>query len=113
MRLTSAIWFAVFMRKEQERGAFVSVVKTGAQQAGAIFVVHNHLNGSYTLYAPAPQSLAASDLDDDRSFEVALSACDQAALDGYLDKQKKFDSDLWIIETESAEGSPDINIVTY
>lgn len=108
MRLTSAMWFAVFMRLEAARGAYVSVVKSGAQQAGALFIIQNHLNGVLSLYSPAPQALLEELDSDDRKFECALDSVSQEEIDAYLEKQKKFDPDLWIIETES--GSNEISL---
>ncbi len=110
MRLTSAIWFAVFLKQETARGAYVSVVKTGAQQAGALFIVHNHLNGSFSLYSPAPQALLEEPDGDDRRFECVLENVIQDEIDAYLEKQKNFDPDLWIIETESGSGEISLSL---
>lgn len=110
MRLTSAIWFAVFMRSESARGAYVSVVKSGAQQAGAIFIVQNHLNGLFTLYSPAPQAMFEDAESGDRKFELALTNVDEQEIDAYLEKQKKFDTDLWVVETESGKGDISLEI---
>lgn len=109
MRLTSAIWFAVFMRSESARGAYVSVVKSGAQQAGALFIIQNHLNGSFSLYSPAPQAFFDDSDDGERKFECALENVTQEEIDAYLERQKNFDPDLWIIETESGNG--DISLI--
>lgn len=111
MRLTSAMWFAVFMRTETARGAYVSVLKSGAQQAGALFIVHNHLNGTMNLYAPAPQALMDVPDGDDRKFECVLHNVSQQDIDDYLSKQKNFDPDLWIIETESGSGEISLSLV--
>lgn len=110
MRLTSAIWFAVFMRSESARGAYVSVVKSGAQQAGAIFIVQNHLNGLFTLYSPAPQAMFDDAESGDRKFERPLINVSQEVVDAYLEKQMKFDTDLWIVETESGKGDISLEI---
>ena len=110
MRLTSVMWLGAFMRQETARGAFVTVAKKGAQQAGALFVIHNHLNGTYDLYGPAPQSFL-EDTQGDRQFERVLNGCGQPDLDAYLEKQKNFDPDLWIIETESGTGAPAVELM--
>lgn len=91
------------MKRESARGAYVTVLNKGAQQAGAIFVVQNHLNGTGSIYAPAPQSLLDDD-GQDRKFELRLEQANQEVIDQFLDKQKQFDPDLWIIETESGSG---------
>ncbi len=108
MRLTSVMWFAVFMRVERERGAYVSVVRSGSKEAGALFVVHNHLNGTLDLFAPAPQSMA--DDRGDRQFERVLENVERLEIDAYLERQIKFDPDLWIIETEAGDGELELNI---
>jgi len=112
MRLTSAMWFAVFMRQETARGAYVSVIRSGAQQAGAIFIQHNHLNGTLSLYGPAPQSMVdMTHIGDDRMFERVLQTVSQSEIDQYLNRQIKFDPDIWIIETESASGHPSLELM--
>jgi len=113
MRLTSAMWFAVFMRTESARGAYVSVLKSGAQQAGALFIIQNHLNGMLDLYAPAPQALMDMPDDDDRKFECVLVNVSQQEIDDYLEKQKNFDPDLWIIETESGSDKISLSLATH
>lgn len=103
------MWFAAFMRRETDRGAFVMAVKRGSQQAGALFVIHNHLNGTASLYAPAPQAYF-EDEPTDRLFEKALDTKPTAEIDDYLEKQKRFDPDLWIIETELGTGEPALEL---
>ena len=112
VRLTSAIWFGVFMRRESERGAFVAVAKKGAQQAGALYVLHDHMDGTCCLYAPAPQALIDAATDDDRQFEKVMENRSRQEVTDYLEKQQRFDPDLWIIETEGGSGAPSIDLVS-
>ncbi|MEM7290373.1 MAG: DUF1491 family protein [Pseudomonadota bacterium] len=107
--MTTVIWFAAFRNLESKRGAFVTAVKTGAQQAGAVFVIHNHLDQTATLYGPAPQAIFDQP-QSGRQFEKVLDKCPQSEIDVYLEKQVAFDPDLWIIETESGEGSPNLDL---
>ena len=111
MRVTTAIWFAIFLRNETARGAYVTVARQGAQQAGAVFIAHNHLDGTLDLYGPAPQAFFEDAEEADRSFEKVLSKVDQNELDLYMDKQLNFDPDLWLIETESGLGEPSLSLV--
>ena len=103
MRLTTAIWLGVFMRLESARGAYVTVVRKGAQQAGVPFVIHNHHDGSYDVYGPAPQSMF-DDTGQERLFERVLEKATDGEKEEYLARQMKFDSDIWIVETESGNG---------
>lgn len=109
MRLTSIIWFAAFRQLETNRGAFVTAIRKGAQQAGAIFVIHNHLDGHASLYAPAPQALLEDDTSG-RKFERVLQTKTMQEIEEYLEKQARFDPDLWIIETESGAGEPCLDL---
>ncbi len=111
IRVTTVMWFAAFMRRETARGAFVLAAKKGAQQAGAVFVVHNHLDGTATLYGPAPQAFFDEEDSGERKFEKALTEKPMSDVDEYLAKQQNFDPDLWIIETESGEGEPSLELV--
>lgn len=109
MRLTSVIWFAAFRQLETQRGAFVTAVRTGAQQAGAIFVIHNHLDGTASLYGPAPQSIFDEPVSG-RQFEKVLENQSMDAIDVYMEKQIAFDPDLWLLETESGTGEPSLDM---
>ena len=109
IRLTTTMWFAIFMKQEAQRGAFVTAAKTGAQQAGAVFVVHNHLDGTASLLGPAPQAMFVES-DTGRLFELILDTVPMQKIDEYMEKQLAFDPDLWIIETESGEGAPSLEM---
>ncbi len=109
MRVTTDIWVHVFVRREANRGAFVTVQKKGAVEAGAIYVIENRLDGAFFLYGPAPQSLI-DDESDDRLFETIRSYASEDDIDIYLAKQKNFDPDIWIIETECRQGPPSMNL---
>jgi len=111
VRFTTAIWFAIFMRRETARGAFVTVIKQGAQQAGTVFVIHNHLDGTLDLYGPAPQVFFDEDANIDRAFELVLQKTDQQSIDDYMWKQSNFDPDLWLVETESGSGDISLDII--
>jgi len=111
IRVTTVMWFAAFMRREAARGAFVVAAKKGAQQAGAVFIVENHLNGTATLYGPAPQAFFDEEDSGERKFEKLIAEEPVNDIDAYLEKQERFDPDLWIIETESGEGNPSIELV--
>ena len=62
MRLKSAIWVAAYMRRCHVEGAFAVLRRRGAEEAGAIFIKVDRLDGTADLYGPAPQtaSLAGS-----------------------------------------------------
>lgn len=100
MRLASHIWVSAFIRSERAAGAYATVLRKGAPEAGAIFVAHNHLDATYSVYAPAPQSEFGAGEAGERLFERILGAAGEEEMRRYLDRQVSFDPDCWIVETE-------------
>lgn len=98
MRVTSGFWVGVYLRRAMAEGCFTSVVKRGAEEAGAIFVILNSCNGEFSLFGPAPQT--SFDEGSDRLFAPVLENIDEIAVLDRLEREKKFDPDLWIIENE-------------
>jgi hypothetical protein len=77
--------------------------RRGAEEAGAIFVKVDHLDGSATLYGPAPQALAAeAPRGVDRLFARAHHgpSIDSRQIEERLQREIAFDPDLWIVEIE-------------
>src|SRR6478752_5175515 len=68
MRLKSAIWVAAYVRRCHIEGAFAAVRRRGAEEAGAIFIKLNRLDGTAELFGPAPQSSFEEAHPTDRAF---------------------------------------------
>ena len=107
MRLKSGIWVAAYVRRCMVEGVFVAVRRRGAEEAGAIFIKINRLDGTGTLYGPAPQTVFEEARPADRMF-VAIVGRDTPALDADIEsrltREVRFDPDLWIIEAEDRTG---------
>ena len=72
MRLKSAIWVAAYVRRCHIEGAFAAVRRRGAEEAGAIFIKLNRLDGTAELFGPAPQSAFGEAHPTDRAFSRSL-----------------------------------------
>jgi|SRR5579871_5500754 len=106
MRLKSALWVAAYLRRCQVEGVAGVVRRRGAEEAGAIFVRIDRLDGTSDLFGPAPQSEFDPARDTDRVFSQCLKerpAAD-AAVEAYLARETKFDPDVWIVEIEDRGG---------
>jgi hypothetical protein len=105
MRLKSALWVAAYLRRCQVEGTFGVVRRRGAEEAGAIYIRIDRLNGTSDLFGPAPQSEIDSSRGD-RSFVPCLAElpAPDAAVEAYLAREIKFDPDVWIVEIEDAAG---------
>jgi hypothetical protein len=106
MRLKSAIWVAAYIRRCNVEGIFAAVRRRGAEEAGAIFIVLNHLNGTADLYGPAPQTAFDAASPSERAFSAVLKQrpAPEADVDARLAREIDFDPDVWILEVEDRGG---------
>src|SRR5205809_6623300 len=100
MRLKSAIWVAAYLRRCNGEGAFAAVCRRGAEEAGAIFIKLNRLDGTGELFAPAPQSVFEESHPVDRAFTRCLGnePVAEEKIEARLAREIKFDPDAWILE---------------
>ncbi|MEA2975874.1 MAG: hypothetical protein QOF19_1394 [Alphaproteobacteria bacterium] len=106
MRLKSGIWVAAYVRRCHIEGAFAAVRRRGAEEAGAVFVKLNRLDGTADLYGPAPQSAFDDTHPADRAFSRCLPVlpAPEADVEAFLTREIRFDPDVWIIEVEDRNG---------
>lgn len=107
MRLKSGMWAAAYLRRCHVEGAFAAVRRRGAEEAGAIFIKINRLDGTVMLYGPASQSAFDETRPSDRMFTAVLgdgSPVPEGAAEARLSREIKFDPDVWVIEVEDRAG---------
>jgi len=109
MRLTADFFVAALMREVRGRGGFAYLVRRGAHEAGALFILHHCRDGRHALYGPAPQSLYGGDeAADERLFTLLLASVSQEETLAYLEKELRFDPDIWLIEIENLDALDDV-----
>ena len=113
MRLKTGLWVAAYLRRCQVEGVFGAVRRRGAEDAGAVFVRVNRLDGTSDLYGPAPQSAFEAVEAAARAFTACLGrrSAPDADVESYLGRQIKFDPDVWIVETEDRAGRNFLDLV--
>jgi hypothetical protein len=107
MRLKSGIWVAAYVRRCHIEGAFVAVRRRGADEAGAVYIKLNRLDGTGTLYGPAPQAVFDEAQPADRLFTIILgreAAVSDADIEARLVREIRYDPDVWIVEVEDRAG---------
>lgn len=77
--------------------------RRGATEAGAIFVKVDRLDGTASLYAPAPQALVEG--GGPRRFTPILVDVPAAEVEARMGREGRFDSDYWLVEIESRTGA--------
>lgn len=104
MRLKSEIWVKAYIRSASGRGVQAYVVSHGDDDAGAIFIHVNRLDGTSELYGPAPTGFDAPSMD--RRFMPMFSSTltETSKVELYLSRERENDPDVWIIEVETRAG---------
>jgi hypothetical protein len=102
-RLTSDFWTSAFLRFSNGENRPATLRRRGSPEAGAVFIVLDRLDGTQALYGPAPQSLASE--TGERLFQKVLEG-DAPAIMDRLEREMRFDPDLWILDIESRDGDP-------
>ncbi len=107
MRLKSEIFVSALIRRVFSAGDFAAIERKGADAAGAIFIRQRLRGGLEHLYGPAPQSFSDDEEERaERRFERRLTSAEAQDVEALLEKERRFDSDVWVVEleTESVEG---------
>ncbi len=100
-RVKAGIWVQVALRLGNASGRYGAVLRRGDADAGGVLVV---LRGPAGL-AVLSQARTAS---GEPAWVRATGAApvDQQAADAYVDRQVKFDPDLWVLEFDSPDLLP-------
>jgi hypothetical protein len=104
-RLKSAIWVSAYVRRCQVEGAYAVVRRRGSEEAGVILIEVDRLDGRIALFGPAPQS-AFDEAAPERAFTPlhAAETITPAEAEALLQRELRFDSDLWIVTVEDRAG---------
>ena len=104
MRLKAEIWAKAFLRSCAAAGVWAVVARHGDDDAGAIFVKVNRLDGTARLFGPAPAGFDTGDYERKWVAHLDGPTVTEEQVIEYLSRQLEFDPDLWILEIEDREG---------
>lgn len=102
-RLRSDFWVSAYLRRCGVEGLAAVLRRRGAAEAGAIYVKLDHLDGTASLFAPAPQSLVGEDAGE-RLFTAVLARVPPLDVEDRMAREGRFDPDYWLVEVDSREG---------
>ena len=111
MRVTSSLWVAAFVRRCYGEGAPAVVMRRGAEEAGAIFVIVDRLDGTSDLYGPAPQAEFSVAAPSDRLFQQVRQGIDADAVREAIARETRFDPDVWVLAVEDRGGRSFLDLV--
>lgn len=99
MRVTSDLFVSALLRRIFSSGGYGAVVRRGATEAGAVFITTRDRVGKVRLFGPAEQSAYDEARPDDRMFRQRAATSDEET-QKILDRELRFDPDIWIVEIE-------------
>ena len=99
MLLSTDLWAAALIRRAELAGAFATVARKGDARAGTVIVkAFDTTSRRARLYSEAFGP------DGERLWVQPVESEFESELDDYLQRQIRYDPDLWIIEIEDREG---------
>jgi hypothetical protein len=101
-RLRSDFFVSAYLRRCALEGVDAVLRRRGSAEGGAIFVKIDRLDGTAVLYGPAPQAVFGSG-DTERLFAL-VSEGGPAEVEDRIRREMKFDSDLWLVESDDRQG---------
>ena len=104
MRLRAEFWVKAYIRRCLGEGAAAVVVRHGDDDAGAIFIKINRLDGTCLLFAPAPAGLSGAESDRRWVAVLAPDGVAECDADHFLSREADFDPDIWLVEVEDRDG---------
>jgi len=101
--MKSRFWVEALLRRCQGEGKFGAVLHSGADEAGAVHVAINHLDGTHDLLVPPAGS--SHDEAGNRIFRKQFpNPVGWDELREFIARQRKFDTDIWVVEIEDRSG---------
>jgi hypothetical protein len=111
LRLRSDFFASALIRRCGVEDVVAVLRRRGAAEAGAVFVKVDRLDGTADLYGPAPQSLVGAESGGERLFTRLLEAAPSPDVEEKIQRETRFDPDLWLVEIEDRAGRAFIDTV--
>lgn len=99
-RIKASIWVDAEIRRCRVAGIDAYLVQRGEDSAGAILIKHNSFKDGCVVYTPA------TSMDGSRAWSKGTGddRVPESEADAYIQRQRGYDPDLWIIEIEDPKG---------
>jgi hypothetical protein len=104
------LWVAAFVRRHNDIGHICVISQRGDPLAGQIFIELDHLDGTISLFTPAPAT-AREDGDPDRLFVRRFDHAEPAKSRDRIAQESRFDPDLWVISLEMRGNDPGVTLL--
>ena len=97
-RLSSEFWVQAYLARLSAEGIFAHVAYKGDMTAGAIAVKVATMQGRASVFTRSYGP------EGDRIWSTHVDDAPESDADAAIEKQRRFDRDLWVIEVEDPRG---------
>ncbi|MCS6760493.1 MAG: DUF1491 family protein [Candidatus Devosia euplotis] len=108
--LRSDIWCDVFVRRHNDLGNMCVVSRRGDPIAGQVFIEVDHLDGTLSLYTPAPM-ISRNDDTAGLVFQQRFHRVPVPLICERIAREIDFDPDLWVLSLDLRGDDIGIDIV--
>jgi len=98
MLLSTGLWVSALIRRAEQAGAFAYILRKGDDRAGAVILRITNLRTRDTLL------LRQITAGDETKWIRPIADASPEAIDAYIERERRFDPDLWVVEIEDTEG---------
>lgn len=99
MLLSTDVWVGALIRRAELEGAFATVVRKGDARAGQVILkAYDTSTRTARLYTEAVGQ------DGEPLWIQPVVSDRESELDDYLERQRRYDPDLWVVEIEDRQG---------
>nr|WP_282567737.1 MULTISPECIES: DUF1491 family protein [unclassified Devosia] len=107
--MRSDLWCGAFVRRHNDLGHICVVSRRGDPIAGQVFIEVDHLDGTGSLFTPAP--MASRGDEAGLVFQRRFSRVEPAKIRERIAQEARFDPDLWVLSLDLRGDDPGIEIV--
>jgi hypothetical protein len=98
-----------FVRRHNDMGDMCVVVRRGDPIAGQVFIEVDHLDGTRSLYTPAPVVSRGDEVGP--VFQRRFARVEPGKVRERIDQEINFDPDLWVLSIDRRSDDLDIDLV--
>jgi len=109
--IRSEIWATAFLRRHNNLGNICVISRRGDPVAGQVWIELDHLDGSISLFTPAPNLMIVENVDD-KAFLCRLDHAPRSEVEKRVKQEADFDPDFWLITLECRSGEHGLHVLS-
>ncbi|HVZ28811.1 MAG TPA: DUF1491 family protein [Asticcacaulis sp.] len=98
MLLSTDLWVSALLKRVEMAGSFATIARKGDARAGSVIVkvLNLRTRDAYVL--------REAQTGEDTLWMRPVETLNEPDIDAYIERQVKYDPDIWVVEIEDAEG---------